>query len=75
MGVRITSSDPARGGKPEWPDGAPELAPGQGIFFEELRAALTERGVEPPRSIGLTESLPDHEPDAERAELGEFLGA
>src|SRR5881275_1894444 len=32
MGVRITSSDPARGGRPEWADGAPELAPGQGIF-------------------------------------------
>jgi predicted secreted protein len=75
MGVRITSSDPARGGRPAWPDGAPELAPGQGIFFEELRAALAERGVEAPRSIGLTESLPDHEPEAERAELAEFLGA
>ena len=75
MGVRITSSDPARGGRPEWADGAPELAPGQGIFFEELRGALAERGVEAPRSIGLTESLPDHEPDAERAELGAFLEA
>src|SRR5205085_6085509 len=26
MGVAITSSDPERGGRPEWPDGAPELA-------------------------------------------------
>jgi predicted secreted protein len=73
MGVRMTSSDPARGGRPEWPDGAPELAPGQGIFLEELCAALAERGVEPPRSIGLTESLPDHEPAAERAALANFL--
>src|SRR4051812_13659710 len=38
MGVRITSSDPARGGRPEWPDGVEELAAGQGIFLEELRA-------------------------------------
>jgi predicted secreted protein len=73
MGVRITSSDPARGGQPQWAEGAPELAPGQGIFFEELRAALAERGVEAPRAIGVTEALPDHEPDAERSELGAFL--
>ena len=25
MGVHVTSSDPDRGGRPEWPDGAPEL--------------------------------------------------
>jgi predicted secreted protein len=73
LGVRVTSSDPARGGKPEWPDDAPELAPGQGIFLEELQAALAEAGVQAPRSLGLTESLPDHEPAAVRAELGEFL--
>ena len=73
LGVALTSSDPARGGKPEWPDGAPELAPGQGIFLEELHAALARAGVQPPRSLGLTEALPDHEPDAERAALGEFL--
>jgi predicted secreted protein len=73
MGVRITSSDPGRGGKPEWPDGAPELAPGQGIFLEELRAALARRGVEALRSFGLTEALPDHEPEVERAELTAFL--
>ena len=73
MGVRVTSSDPARGGRPQWADGAPELAPGQGIFFEELRNALAARGVEAPRSIGLTEALPDHTPGSERAELSEFL--
>jgi predicted secreted protein len=73
LGVDVTSSDPARGGKPEWPDGAPELAPGQGIFLEELHAALARAGVKPPRSLGLTEALPDHEPDVERATLGEFL--
>src|SRR6185295_16121138 len=30
MGVHVTRSDPARGGRPEWPDGAPELSPGSG---------------------------------------------
>jgi predicted secreted protein len=73
LGVRITSSDPARGGRPQWADGAPELAPGQGIFVEELLAALKERGVAAPRAIGVTEALPDHEPDTERAELAELL--
>jgi predicted secreted protein len=74
MGVRITSSDPARGGRPQWADGAPELAPGQGIFLEELVGALAERSVPAPRRIGVTEALPDHDPDTERGELAELLG-
>ena len=49
MGVQVTSSDPTRGGRPEWPDGSSELSPGAGIFMEELVAELTGRGVEAPR--------------------------
>ena len=52
MGVHITSSDPDRGGRPEWPDGAEELSPGSGIFIEELTAELAERGITAPRSDG-----------------------
>ena len=74
MGVRVTSSDPARGGRPEWPDGAPELTPGRGILIEELLAELAERGLPTPRAIGITHTLPDHDPEAERAELAAFLG-
>jgi predicted secreted protein len=74
MGVRVTSSDASRGGRPDWPDGAPELAPGRGILIEELLAALAARGVPTPRAIGVTHPLPDHEPDAERAEIAAFLG-
>jgi predicted secreted protein len=44
MGVRITSSDPERGGRPEWPDGAPELTDGRGILVELLLAELERRG-------------------------------
>ena len=44
MGVSITSSDPLRGGRPEWPDGAPELTSGEGIFIEELRAGTAAGG-------------------------------
>jgi predicted secreted protein len=73
MGVRVTSSDPARVGRPEWPDGAPELTPGRGILIEELLAELAERGLPAPRAIGITHTLPDHEPDAARTELSGFL--
>jgi predicted secreted protein len=75
LGVRITSSDPARGGRPQWPDGAPELAPGRGIFVEELLGAVADRGVPEPRAIGVTEALPDHQPEGERAELRGLLEA
>jgi predicted secreted protein len=75
MGVRVTSSDPERGGRPTWPDGAPELAPGRGILIEELLAALAELGIPAPRATGITHVLPDHDPDAERVELAEFLEA
>ena len=73
MGVRVTSSDPERGGRPQWPDGAPELTSGRGILIEELLAELAERGVRAPRAIGITHVLPDHDPQAERAELAQFL--
>ena len=69
MGVCVTSSDPARGGRPAWPDGAPELAPGEGIFVEELRAELTRRGIPMPRVAGVTHALPDHDAERERAGL------
>jgi len=73
MGVRITSSDPARGGRPEWADGAPELAPGQGIFLEELLAAVAAHGVPAPRAMGVTEPLPDHDQAAQTTQLAAFL--
>jgi len=69
MGVRITSSDPARGGRPEWPDGAPELTGGRGILIEALLAELARRGVPAPRAGGVTHVLPDHDAGAERAGL------
>jgi predicted secreted protein len=68
MGVHITSSDPARGGLPEWPEGSSELITGEGIFVEELRAELGRRGV----AVGLggeTHALPDHDEVTQRARL------
>ncbi|MEA2381369.1 MAG: hypothetical protein QOH72_1340 [Solirubrobacteraceae bacterium] len=73
MGVRVTSSDPARGGRPEWPDGAPELTTGRGILIEELLAELARRGVPAPRAGGVTHVLPDHDATAERDALVALL--
>ncbi len=75
MGVHVTSSDPRRGGRPTWPDGTEELAPGQGIFLDELEAELRERGVAAPRATGVGHQLPGHDPGRERAELTAFLAA
>jgi predicted secreted protein len=75
LGVHITSSDPARGGRPEWPEGAPELTPGTGILTEELLRELRERGLPAPRRIGIEHQLPGHDEAAERAKLAEFLSA
>jgi hypothetical protein len=67
--VHVTSSDPARGGRPVWPEGTDELAPGSGIFIEELTAELAARGVDTPRAMGISHQLPDHDPAVERAAL------
>jgi predicted secreted protein len=72
MGVHITSSDPARGGLPEWPEGASELTGGEGIFIEELRAELGRRGI----AVGLggeTHALPDHDERTQRTRLEVLL--
>jgi predicted secreted protein len=74
MGVCLTSSDPERGGRPTWPEGSSELAPGRGIYIEELEAELAERGLPMPRMFGISHQLPDHDPAAERAALAELLG-
>jgi len=73
LGVHITSSDPERGGRPEWPDGSDELSPGSGIFMEELTAELVERGVTAPRAMGISHQLPDHDPAAERSALAALM--
>lgn len=75
MGVCITSSDPRRGGRPSWVDGSPELAEGEGLFMEELRLALEERqiGCPPVSVVGVTNPLPDHDEQAERARLESAL--
>jgi predicted secreted protein len=72
MGVRVTSSDPARGGLPEWPDGTAELTSGEGIFIEELRLELGRRSIVPGLG-GETHSLPDHDLVVQRTRLETLL--
>ena len=73
MGVCTTSSDPERGGRPEWPAGTDELTLGQGIFMEALRSELASRGLREPRIIGITHQLPGYDESAERTRLEAFL--
>src|SRR3989442_500796 len=52
MGVCITSSEAHRGGRPQWPDGSGELAPGEGIFIEECVASWRPAASGSPASWG-----------------------
>jgi predicted secreted protein len=72
MGVYITSSDPARGGLPEWPEGTAEQTSGQGLFIEELRHALADRGITV-RLGAETHALPGHTEADQRARLETVL--
>ena len=73
MGVTITSSDPLRGGRPEWPDGTAEHTSGEGIFVEEIRAALARRGINYPRVAGETHALASHDEATQRAAIESVL--
>jgi predicted secreted protein len=75
MGVHLSSSDAAYGGRPEWPEEGPELTGAPGVLVEELIAELAARGIAPPRALGVTHAQPDRPPDVERAVLGAFLEA
>ena len=75
MGVHITSSDPELGGRPIWHEGTDELAPGSGIFIEELTAELAERGIETPRAMGIAHQLPGFDEAVERAALVTLMAA
>ena len=72
MGVHITSSDPARGGRPEWPDGTAEHIDGEGIFIEELRRELDERGLTV-RLGAETHALADHDEATQEQRISSAL--
>jgi predicted secreted protein len=73
MGVTITSSDPTRGGRPEWPEGTSEQVSGEGIFVEELRRELASRGIGFPRVAGETHAIPGHDEAVQAAAVSAAL--
>jgi predicted secreted protein len=73
MGVTITSSDPRRGGRPQWAEGTGEHVGGEGIFVEELRKELASRGIGFPRVVGETHAIPGHDEGAQRASVESVL--
>jgi predicted secreted protein len=72
MGVQITSSDPGRGGRPDWDDDTDEAA-GRGILIEELLAELAARGIETPRVTGIRHESGETFGDEQREALASFL--
>src|SRR5215470_2263453 len=57
---------------PEYRRYCRELASGEGIFVEELRAELARRGIVPGLG-GETHALPDHDEMTQRAQLESLL--
>jgi predicted secreted protein len=75
MGVSVTSSDPDRGGRPQWPDEPTDQRPGRGILVEELLAALERRGLAAPRVTAIADQLAEYRPESDRADISAFLEA
>jgi predicted secreted protein len=73
MGVDFTPSAPHWGGRPDRVEDDSALVPGDGIFMEELRAELEERGLPVPRSTGIRHWFPDYDPEEERRRLEALL--
>jgi predicted secreted protein len=75
LGVDFTSSAPHWAGRPAIGDGEYDASyvRGDGIFIDELRAALAERGLPMPRSTGIRHWFPDYDPDEELRRLEKLL--
>src|SRR5262249_6612679 len=73
MGVTVTSSDPLRGGRPEWPGGTAEHVRGEGIFVEEIGKAVARGRIGFPGAAGETHGLRGHDEAAQRAGLESAL--
>ena len=73
MGVHITSSDPERGGRPEWPDGSSELARQRHLHGGAAPPSSPSAGITAPRAMGISHQLPDFDPAAERAALAALM--
>jgi predicted secreted protein len=73
MGVDFTPSAPHWGGKPDIGEDDSTLVRGDGIFIEELKAELEERGLPVPRSTGIRHWFAEYDPDEELRRLEAIL--
>ena len=73
MGVDFTPSAPHWGGRPDRVEDDSILVRGDGIFLEQLKAELAERGLPMPRSTGIRHWHPDYDPEEERRRLEALL--
>jgi predicted secreted protein len=75
MGVHVTLSDPACGGRPVGSKANVDLIPGEGILIEELRWALTLLGIGFPPADAETHDLPGHDVAVQRIQLESLLAS
>jgi predicted secreted protein len=75
MGVHVTVSDPACGGRPAGSRASVDLVPGEGILIEELRWALTLLGLGFPPADAETHDLPGHDVAVQRIQLESLLAS
>jgi len=73
MGVDFTPSAPHWSGQPNIVEDDSTLVRGDGIFIEELKAELAERGLPEPRSTGIRHWFADYDPDEELQRVGALL--
>ena len=66
-------SAPHWAGKPDIGEDDSTLVRGDGIFVEELKAELAERGLPEPRSTGIRHWFADYDPDEELRRLEALL--
>jgi predicted secreted protein len=73
MGVDYTPSAPHWGGQPNIVEDDSTLVRGDGIFVEELKAELEERGLPMPRTTGIRHWFKDYDPAEELQRLESIL--
>jgi predicted secreted protein len=71
--VTFTGIGPAWGGRPE--DMSWEVAPGKGVWIEELEQILAERALPRPREFGVAMELPGFTMEKAMEEFRRFLAA
>ncbi|MGI8420930.1 MAG: hypothetical protein ACR2MU_01500 [Gaiellaceae bacterium] len=73
MGADFTVSAPTWAGEPNVSQDDSSYVPGDGIFLQELKAELGERGLPVPRMTGIRHWFEGYDPAEERQRLEELL--